>query len=101
MGHGGDGGRGHAVRAWPGGPGRAVCACRGGEGEGETGARSRTARGCGALCQRVDVGGCDDGGEEEEGEGAVRDDRSERGGQAQSEQWCGGPEEQPAATWCG
>ena len=72
-----------------------------GEGERETGARSRTAWGCGALCQRVDVGGCDDGGEEEEGEGAVRDDRSERGGQAQSEQWCGGPEEQPAATWCG
>ena len=72
-----------------------------GEGVRETGARSRTARGCGALRQRVDVGGCDDGGEEEEGEGAVRDDRSERGGQAQSEQWCGGPEEQPAATWCG
>ena len=84
VGHGGGGGRGHAVRAWPGGPGRAVCASRGGVGggEGETGARSRTARGCGALCQRVDVGGCDDGGEEEEGEGAVRDDRSERGGQA-------------------
>ena len=91
------------VSARPGGPGRAVCACRGGVGggEGETGARSRTARGCGALCQRVDVGGCDDGGEEEEGEGAVRDDRSERGGEAKSEQRCGGPEEQPGATWCG
>lgn len=77
----------------------------GGRGEGWVGAKapsktlSRAVRGCGALRQRVNVGGRDEGGEKEECEGAVRDDRSERGRQAQPQQRRSGTEEHPATTW--